>query len=151
MILNHNCYDYAFNNYNVFQVGTSQPGRLPNSIKKALGSDYTCNDTSTRLNGDHNTPQTGIDMIIAQAHQTCPANRYKIALLSDPDDDYHFLRQNSDGTWSHKPGTNAVTNKDFAGKIITDPRMAHMRNSKYNYDHFCNFFCVSTDAHQNFD
>lgn len=150
MVNNHNCYDYAFNNYDPTQVGTSQPGEIPNSVSEALGPNYNCADTEIRLHGDQNNTHTGLDMQISRAHETCPAETYKIALVMDPDDDYHFLRQNRDGTWSHKPGTGAVMNKDFSGNVITDPRTANMKNSSFNYDRFCNFFCVSTDAHKNF-
>jgi hypothetical protein len=58
---------------------------------------------------------------------------YKVALLvkpatGGPDDgdvmDYHWVRQDSNGNWSHKPGETPVTNLDSRGKIITDPSKA---------------------------
>jgi hypothetical protein len=75
-------------------------------------------------------------------YATCPAHTYKIALVMDPDDDYHFLRQDRGGTWSHKPGTGEATDKDFSGNIIIDPEFANLRSSAYNYSKFCNYFCV---------
>jgi hypothetical protein len=151
MVLGHNCYDYAFNNYDLTQKNTSQPGELPNAIKDNLGSNYSCPLTNSRLISDHNGPKTGTDIIPTTRDTVCPANTYKIALVMDPNDDYHFLRQNSDGTWSHKPGKGFVTNKDFSGNIITDPETADMKSDSYNYDHFCSYFCISTDAYDNFD
>ena len=57
---------------------------------------------------------------------------WKIAIVRDTETrDYHFYRQNSDGTWSHKPGSGNVRNTDDAGKIIYDPREA-----KSIYDEF---------------
>ena len=47
----------------------------------------------------------------------------KIALVIR-EDDYHWYRQNKDGTWSHKPGEFPVTNIDDAEGLITDPRNA---------------------------
>ena len=45
-----------------------------------------------------------------------------IAYCTDPSlTDYHFWRQNEDGTWSHKPGTTPVMNVDFSGNVIYDP------------------------------
>lgn len=41
--------------------------------------------------------------------------------------DYHWYRQNSDGSWSHKTGTGAVTNQDYSKKIIMDPRIETTR------------------------
>ena len=37
-------------------------------------------------------------------------------------EDYHWYRQNSDGTWSHKPGITRVRNYDINGNIIYDPQ-----------------------------
>lgn len=39
----------------------------------------------------------------------------------DRSPDYHFYRQNPNGTWSHKPGTDDVTNKDSEGELINNP------------------------------
>ena len=57
--------------------------------------------------------------------------------------DYHFYRQNSDGTWSHKPGNTDVTKYDSSGKIIMDPRKAN-RYAAYdiNYNLFVGFYIV---------
>jgi hypothetical protein len=38
--------------------------------------------------------------------------------------DYHFARQDSNGFWSHKPGSNMVENVDASGNLITDPERA---------------------------
>jgi hypothetical protein len=35
--------------------------------------------------------------------------------------DYHWYRQNPDGTWSHKPGDSRVTNLDNSAKTIYNP------------------------------
>ena len=40
--------------------------------------------------------------------------------------DMHFVRENSDGTWSHKPGSNPVTNRDKDNKPILDPKTANL-------------------------
>ncbi|WP_407435357.1 hypothetical protein [Treponema sp.] len=48
---------------------------------------------------------------------------WKVALVIR-NDDYHWYRQNEDGTWSHKPGSTPVKNTDDEGNLITDPREA---------------------------
>jgi hypothetical protein len=52
------------------------------------------------------------------------SGNWKIALVLDPGEDYHFYRQNDDGTWSHKPGQSPVTNEDNSKQIITNPKTA---------------------------
>jgi hypothetical protein len=55
--------------------------------------------------------------------------------------DYHFVRQNSDGGWSHKLGDLAVSRLDSNGLEITDPRTAHFELSGRPY-RFVGFFQV---------
>jgi len=145
MILTHNCYDYAFDNYNMFKKEPSQPGFIPNSLPHESGDQLTCAGVNERLNSDHkNKIQT------ASRNIPCGQGKYKIALIADPNDDYHFLRQNRDGTWSHKPGNTPATNLDFAGKVITDPEKALFVNDDFNYSDFCNYFCVDRDINMDF-
>lgn len=51
---------------------------------------------------------------------------YAIALFirEAPEYDYHFVRQDGDGTWSSKPGEDEASNLDFEGQRILDPRKA---------------------------
>jgi hypothetical protein len=53
---------------------------------------------------------------------------YYLAALVFPDDgndfDFHWYRQDADGSWSHKNGWGVVTNKDDEGVMISDPREA---------------------------
>ena len=79
----------------------------------------------------------------------CPKNYYKGAMVVDPNHTFHFYRQNPDGTWSHKPGTNPVTNLDQDKKKIYVP---HFSNRDYsdgidnddsiNYTDFCGYYCI---------
>jgi hypothetical protein len=77
----------------------------------------------------------------------CPTGTSKIALIIDESDDYHFIRQDSNGYWSHKPGARKVTKMDAAGHLIWNPKLANYNytkdgNSTLNYDIFCSYFCV---------
>lgn len=50
---------------------------------------------------------------------------------SDPWSDYHFVRENDDGTWSHKPGSGSATNIDKSGELMTDPKTANIGNYEF--------------------
>jgi len=62
-------------------------------------------------------------------NEECEEGNYKIAVVLDPNIDYHFYRQNPDGTWSHKAAIYEVRNVDWPhipelgmyGNIINDP------------------------------
>ena len=54
-----------------------------------------------------------------------------VALLIWPGKDFHWLRRDANGNWSHKRGETAVSNKDDSQKIITDPKKADLGNYKF--------------------
>ena len=69
--------------------------------------------------------------------------------------DYHFYREDNNKTWSHKPGSSDVTNKDASNNIIYNPEKADRDYShkKYknnngkisdgkNYSIFCGFIAL---------
>jgi hypothetical protein len=63
--------------------------------------------------------------------------------------DYHWYREDADGTWSHKPGSKPATNLDAAGNVITDPLSCArgvMPDGTPMYGDFCGIFCVTPDA-----
>ncbi|MEI8356350.1 MAG: hypothetical protein WCG31_09715, partial [Deltaproteobacteria bacterium] len=81
----------------------------------------------------------------------CPRGTSKIALIVDEDQDYHFLRQDSDGSFSQKSGSLPVTNKDAKGNKIFDVQLANHnfnkpKNDPLHYDRFCGYFCVRRDT-----
>ncbi|GGD36198.1 RHS repeat-associated core domain-containing protein [Pseudoxanthomonas indica] len=74
----------------------------------------------------------------------CPSCTHKVYLVVAPEVDYHWYRQDGDGTWSHKPGLMPVSNLDASGKVITNPAAA---NSNYapngpNYSKKCGVLCA---------
>ena len=77
-------------------------------------------------------------------YDICPEGTYKVALIYGTD--YHWYRQNSDGTWSHKPGTTEVTNLDAHGNIIFDPLYA-CSDTNY-YTHFAGYYAVSAVVYE---
>ena len=70
-----------------------------------------------------------------------------IKIVYAENEDYHFLRQDSNKFWSHKPGARKVTNLDASKKLIYDPALADYNykknaNGYLNYDTFCSYMCV---------
>lgn len=72
---------------------------------------------------------------------------WKIAIAIDADGtgDYHFYRQNNDGTWSHKPGASDVKNTDESGNLIYNPKTA----DRGIYECFVGFYYVGYEIREN--
>lgn len=105
-------------------------------------------------------------------NDVCPVGTYKVALVLDltddpsidddrkpieintpvgkqwvpvdiPDYDFHWYRQNSDGTWSHKRGGTQVINQDASGQLIYDPQICDRTyDNGTDYDVFVGYFYV---------
>ncbi len=77
----------------------------------------------------------------------CSEGCYKVALVIAPNQDYHWYRQNSDGTWSHKPGNGYVIKTDYQSQVIYDPQYCDRRynygGTVINYSVFCGFYQVN--------
>jgi len=62
---------------------------------------------------------------------------WKVALCFDKED-YHWYRQNDDGTWSHKMGMAEASNKDKKDKVITNPETCN----RGSYRKFKGYFLI---------
>jgi hypothetical protein len=129
-----NCYDYALANANPHQTDYSQP--VTTTDEKHI---YTCGEVETGLLAQH--PSITVAPTFEEA---CPKNSRKIALMVDSDDpsDYHFMRQDADGLWSHKPGYREPQRTDAAGKPIVAPHLSDRNYEWFNYTHMCNYYCI---------
>ena len=148
----HNCFSYAMNAYDPKQIARCRgkeecnaPFHQPGSASGHGGFEdkrpKTCPNLFVRTRGDNPSIQP------TTFTKQCPAGFSKIALIIDESDDYHYLRQDSNGYWSHKPGARSVTNVDAAGHPIWDPKLAHYNYTKdgtstLNYDVWCSYMCV---------
>ena len=150
----HNCFAYAMNVHDPKQIKACkivkncnvpfhQPGSASGHPGFRTRKLKTCPDMVARLLGDNPS------MKMTTFEGKCPPHTSKIALVVDPDEDYHFFRQDSNGLWSHKPGGTPVTNLDAYDKLIYDPQLASRNykpsGSKLNYDTFCSYMCVPRD------
>lgn len=140
-----NCYSYAYQNQTQYRIIENesvihsvfgmQPGTLGGILK--YEGIQSKNDLLMLLDYDVNATD-GTVLIKTTKYAICPSNTYKVALVYDRDkNDYHWYRQNSDGTWSHKPGRDPVTNVDDKGNPILDPEFAAK-----SYDTFVGFYYV---------
>lgn len=99
-------------------------------------------------------------------YEACPESYYKIALfieseeaLTEPESiGFHFYRQNTNGTWSHKLGayrgttpetSGGVSKNDVDDKLIFDPEAANRNvkseggiSSLEDYNVFVGYFAV---------
>jgi hypothetical protein len=139
----HNCYSYFLDDLRVYpRAGKPQPGLY------AMGPGYnnavTCESVKKRVLADN--PRHVITWSLEKAKDKCPKGHYKGFLaVNSWGQDYHFYRQDSDGTWSHKPGGTAVSRTDASRKRIYNPATADRMYGKQggiDYDKPCTFFCV---------
>lgn len=136
-----NCMTYAFQESN--EDGQKlQPGQA-SGLEPLAENQYSCKEFTQRLKLDRPYLQD------SDVHTPCNCNDYKVGLLLDnvgPDKDYHFVRQDTNGFWSHKPGEEPATNLDAAGNVIQNPETADWdyksKNGAYNYNEVCGFFCT---------
>ena len=114
-----NCYAYALNDPT---LGYLQLGEISYGFNY---SEYSglLNDALLKqlLLADMDELGIGIRELDT-VYSGCLYGGYRIAFLVTTNfKDIHFLRQNKDGTWSHKQGPSAVTNRDSNGNIIYNP------------------------------
>lgn len=154
----HNCFAYAFDhidippldkcNEKICPISFHQPGTKSGFPKWNKVRGKRCPDLISRLRAD-------VPGIVSSTFtERCPDKHSKIALVVAPESDYHFYRQDSNGYWSHKPGSMPATNLDASGHPIYDPALAnrlYMNTStdtkindgdSINYDTFCTYMCI---------
>ena len=123
----NNCYNYALN---VPTNTYAQPGRNENLIYP----------TVTGLDVRNAAINDGLMDLNDTAPGVFPeSNNCLTALVIMENLDFHFLRQDISGEWSHKLGSNIPTNLDNSGNTITDPRTADL--GPYQFVRFIGF-CV---------
>lgn len=142
----HNCFAYALNILSSFLAekckntkicDTHQPGE---QAKWPPMKEKTCPNLIARILGDST-------YIPIDYEGKCPAGTSMVAFIIDTKRDYHVLRLDDTGKFSHKGGQGPATDKDALGHSIADVRLANFNYSdkpdKLNYTHFCGYFCIS--------
>ena len=78
----------------------------------------------------------GIKIRKAKYNTKCRKREWKIAVFVEEGDyDYHFMREDSHNSWSHKFRDEYPKRTDLIGRIITDPRKAAI----WKYEFVCFF------------
>lgn len=82
-------------------------------------------------------------------NQKCPNGYYKGALVVDPENTYHFYKQDKTATFSHKPGISKLSQVDSSKQKIYVPHFADRdyrddenNDEAINYTNFCGYYCV---------
>ena len=149
----HNCFSYALRGNKINKIlmekckgkkdcqeNFEQPG-AGSGQRKAMRNENlrTCPVVQALTKSDLKN-----DFIQSSFYEPCPKGMSKVALVVDKGTDYHWYRQNPDGSWSHKDGSNPVKNFDAKHRKIFNPKQASRDyGSDLNYEDFCGFFCVS--------
>tara|TARA_Y100001980_G_C14556542_1_gene348486 strand:- start:12572 stop:13315 length:744 start_codon:yes stop_codon:yes gene_type:complete len=123
-----NCYSYALNRVEFNINDKLQPGELS-------GGKYDNMDCNTILNHIKKDLNRN-DIKKSSNSEKLDCLHYKIALAIDKEHDepdYHFYREDNDGSWSHKPGGNKATNLDASDNLINDPYSADRDYSHKEY------------------
>lgn len=156
--LSMNCYAYAMmfqdpklieecrkNNHKGCRRYFPQPGAL-NGLRNALNAESrrSCPVVEKLMMADIPALEK------SDYHTTCPKGKSKIAMVVSPGKDYHFYRQDKNGFWSHKDGSNKVKNFDANKRRIFNPEYAardyQWQGSDLNYTDFCGFYCAPRDV-----
>ncbi len=135
----YNCYAYMLN---AKSLGSINPGSSKYGALESIDDYFTKSVLEEMVRID--AKKYGFIFNAIDKYVACRPGCYKVALVLMPNEDFHWYRQNSDGTWSHKYGPSIVRNVDASGKIITDPETCDRYYSRYtNYEEFVGFYEVS--------
>lgn len=128
----NNCYDYA---NDIATNDRAYPGRGSGMCN---GDDAPCFDDDLCFDGICHVQRFTCESLRAEAESdklvwvgtdlptTLPATGHYVSLHSWPEQDFHWLRMNADGVWSHKPGHGPVRDYDNNQKQITNPHEADL-------------------------
>ena len=112
----NNCYAFAFGHKGRLDGVKQQPGNQ-SGLK---GIDFplkSCKDLMQRVERDYKNK-----MYVGKVGVPCKRGYAKVMPFIAPERDFHFYRQEPDGTWAHKRGLTPVTKVDACGKPILNPR-----------------------------
>jgi hypothetical protein len=148
-----NCYAYAVNYAEDMAL---DPGEF-------VGQKYADNSDDELI---HAARADGLQWLGANWPVNAPPGYYLVALVTTTADNqnYHWIRQDAGGLWSHKPGQGNVSHSDaqerqlnagnlphqadfnFRAFFATSPKLrvllhqAEMQGWALNYDHFVGYF-----------
>lgn len=132
---NNNCFSYAFDDH--------QPLNHKRSSKPVPGGEtpgqYSCAYITASLIDDVPNLQT------SSFAEPCQPYFHKIFFAVSSEhgtNDFHFWRQDSDGYWSHKAGSQTPQRFDADNRNIINPLTSNRHFESHNYDQPCGYFCI---------
>ncbi|HSB62371.1 MAG TPA: hypothetical protein VLI67_11670 [Vicinamibacteria bacterium] len=146
----NNCYDYAVDklsgkDYDSPEFRKSRPGRKAGKPLKR--PPFSCKDIQAAIEADRFRPST--------KDAQCPDTCWKVAVMilgdKDKGEDYHFVRRDDEGSWSHKQGEGPAKQTDSKGDPITDPDLADIRykdpDTKVETKYLvCGYYCCCPEV-----
>ena len=147
--INHNCYAYVLDDFIKDRPKRPQPGHRDKGLQTFRKQDYTREEMTRRAIYDNPS------IYCTDPNKACQKGYYKGVLVIDRYNNYHWLRQDSNGFWSHKPGQLPVTNKDADGNLIIDPSTANLIYDKERKEHnliytdIGPYFCIPSKKNKN--
>lgn len=131
----NNCVSYAFRRYVNYQglCGTDNLGEhdhdnhfgwLPGMFSGEIASRDQTNISRLISSFENDCGMLGIDFYKTKKYALLPRGYHKVALMYSSDGYYHFLRENSNGVWSHYFHGSGIYSVDSLGRTIYDPEQA---------------------------
>lgn len=121
IMANNNCYNYANDKItNSF----AQPGRGSGQMYTT----FSCDNVGAASQRD--------GQILIPNPNVTPAAGQIICLVIWPGNDFHWYRRDSNGLWSHKPGSTPAKNTDNSGNLIQSPATCN----RGPYVNLCSYF-----------
>lgn len=146
---NHNCYAYVLDNFIAGRPKRPQPGHRNIHEKVFTAQNFTREEIARRAISDNPV------IYCADPNVACQKGYYKGVLVIDRFNNYHWLRQDSDGYWSHKPGQLPVTRLDADNQLIKHPGKANLfyhgqtKEDSLLYTDVGPYFCIPSKKHTN--
>lgn len=116
-------------------------------IRKTKNRKYTCDKMIKSVLDDNKVIK------VTPFEKPCKKGYYKGYLTVDPNQTYHFYRQDNNVRWSHKQGTLPVENVDASGKSIYAPHLSDTNYNKekkkdgINYVDSCAYMCIPNNRY----
>jgi len=159
-----NCYGYAFGYVlygsttysNIYGGYKQQPGEFartadkPNTVGNIVANNPTATMTNVVSNMSLDATRLGYSMTEYTTTSSTVAqygtSSRLIAVVTGASD-YHFYIQHSDSTWSHKPGSGAVTDKSLGDNTtLTNTNIKAKANQGAYANGQLKFFVITKDA-----
>jgi hypothetical protein len=121
----NNCYDYANNQKTRTRA---QPGLGSGQLFDLIICDNIMQPYGPINAVGNAAVRDGLVKVKNCTDKLGPGQGWYVALFIDivNNEDYHWLKQDSSGCWSHKMGINAISNVDLYGEPIVDPETANV-------------------------